>query len=180
MPILTASPALRAAAKARGLTLPPEPVELPPTEPAAPQLEPSSTSPSKAEKKRAWLAAQHEREKAARDRLWPLLSARFPAAFRLPPVPLAVGIHKQILEVAGDSIDPGELSAFMRYWTSRKTYRIAVWRGDPRRNLDGSEAGAPAIDQRNHAGISIWGGKYRPIPEDAVECPDQEPLRNAP
>jgi hypothetical protein len=179
VPTLTASPAIRAAAKARGLDLPPPAtVEIPPIEP---QLEPAPVStPSKAEKKRAWFTAQHEREKAAREHLWPVLSARFPDAFRLPPVPLAVGIHKQILKVAGDSIDQGELSAFLRYWTGRRTYRFAVWRGAPRRNLDGSEAGAPAIDQRNHAGTSIWGEKYRPIPEGAVERPDQEPLRDTP
>jgi hypothetical protein len=84
-------------------------------------------------------------------------------------VPLAIGIHKRILEVASDSIDPGELAAFMRYWTRRKSYRIAVWRGEPRRNIDGSEAGSPTIDQRNFAGASIWGENYKPIPKSIAD-----------
>ena len=44
-------------------------------------------------------------------------------------------------------------------------YRLAVWRGEPRRNLDGSEAGAPTVEQRNDAGRSFWGARYQAIVE---------------
>ena len=89
---------------------------------------PSPAGPSPRERKRArWLAAQREMH----DRLWPRLSAEFPAAFTLPAVPLAVGIHRQVLEVSGDDLDPGELLQFLRYWTSRGGYRVAIQRGDP-------------------------------------------------
>jgi len=53
----------------------------------------------------------------------------------------------------------------MKYWTSRHSYRDAVWRGEARRNLDGTIAGAPTIDQRNQAGRQLWGSRYRPIVE---------------
>ena len=97
--------------------------------------------------------------------LWPLLSEVFPEVFSLPAVPLAIGIHNQILAVAGDSIDPDELGAFMRYWTTCWSYRTAVWRGVPRRNLDGSPAGVPTIEQRNDAARQLWGERAQLIAE---------------
>ena len=151
MPTLTAPAAARAVAQQRGLELPAEPTE--PEPPASPN--------PKISKKPAWL----EQQRAARDKLWPLLREVFGEVFKLPPVPLAVGIHRQILDVAGDEIDAAELSRFLRYWCSRWSYLVAVWRGEPCRNLDGSPAGAPTLEQRNAAGRQVMGPRYRPIVE---------------
>ena len=131
MPTLTAPAAARAAAKDRGLVLP--------------------TTPAGPSKKQRKATERRQQERIARERLWPLLSNVFPEAFRLPPVPLAIGIHKQILEVASEDIDPRELGAFLRYWVGRWSYLQAVRRGELRCNLDGSIAGSPTIEQRDDA-----------------------------
>jgi sRNA-binding protein len=126
---LTAPTAARAVAQQRGLVLPTVPV-----------------SPNKKQCK----AAEHrEQQRIAREWLWPLLSSVFPEVFRLPAVPLAIGIHKQILEVAGEDIDLRELSIFMR--CTRWSYLQAIRRGEPRRNLDGSIADTPTREQRDDA-----------------------------
>ena len=149
MPTLTAPAAARAAVQQSGLVIAAEPAQAP----AAPTAKPRKA------------AALREQQRLAHDRLWPILVEVFPDAFSLPTRPLAIGIHRQILDIAGDSIDPAELGAFMRYWTMRQPYRLAVWRGEPRRNLDGSEAGAPTIEQRNAAGRELWGARHQAIVE---------------
>ena len=144
MPTLTAPVAARVAAKERGLVMPARP-------------DTSAAANDIPNRKQIIAAERREQQRIARDHLWPLLSAVFPEVFRLPAVPLAIGVHNQILDVAGDSIDPDELGAFMRYWTTCWSYRTAVWRGVPRRNLDGSPAGVPTIEQRNDAARQLWG-----------------------
>jgi sRNA-binding protein len=153
MATLTAPTAARAAAKERGLVPPPKPETLVPAE-------------TKGSEKQIRIAQCREQQRIARDHLWPLLSKVFPEVFSLPAVPLAIGIHKQILDIAGDSIDATELGAFMRYWVRRWSYLMAVWRGEPRRNLDGSVAGSPTIDQRNDAARKLWGDRARQITAD--------------
>jgi sRNA-binding protein len=153
MATLTAPAAARAAAKERGLVPPPKPETLVPTE-------------TKDSEKQIRIAQHREQERIAREHLWPLLSKVFPDVFRLPAVPLAIGIHKQILDVAGDSIDPRELSIFLRYWVRRWAYLQAVWRGEPRRNLDGSVADPPTIEQRNDAARKLWGDRAQQIATD--------------
>jgi hypothetical protein len=150
MATLTAPAAARAVAKERGLVRPPKPETLAPTE-------------TKGSEKQIRIAQRREQERIAREHLWPLLSKVFPEVFRLPAVPLAIGIHNQILDVAGDSIDPRELSTFLRYWVSRWSYLQAVWRGEPRLNLDGSVAGSPTIEQRNDAARRLWGDRAQQI-----------------
>jgi sRNA-binding protein len=153
MATLTAPAAARTAAKERGLVSPPKPETLVPTEP-------------KGSEKQIRIAQRREQDRIAREHLWPLLNKVFPEVFSLPAVPLAIGIHNQILDVAGDSIDTTELGAFMRYWVSRWSYLTAVWRGEPRRNLDGSVAGSPTIEQRNNAARRLWGGRAQQIATD--------------
>src|ERR1700761_6449280 len=153
MATLTAPAAARAAAKERGLVPPPKPETLVPAE-------------TRGSEKQIRIAQCREQQRIARDHLWPLLSKVFPEVFSLPAVPLAIGIHKQILDIAGDSIDATDVGAFMRYWVRRWSYLMAVWRGEPRRNLDGSVAGSPTIDQRNDAGRKLWGDRARQITAD--------------
>ena len=85
MATLTAPAAARATAKERGLVLPPKPETLVPTEP-------------KGSEKQIRIAQRREQQRIARDHLWPLLSKVFPEVFSLPAVPLAIGIHNQILD----------------------------------------------------------------------------------
>jgi sRNA-binding protein len=87
----------------------------------------------------------------------------FPAAFRGPPrPPLAVGIHQQILGVAGNDIDAYQLRGLLKWWCSRWDYRDAVAHGEMRVNLDGSPAGVPSEDQQLHAARQLKG-RYGPM-----------------
>jgi hypothetical protein len=91
-----------------------------------------------------------------------LLRERFPAVFCASPrVPLAVGIFRQIREVAGDEIDPKGLGRFMQWWTSRWDYVAAIARGEMRRNLDGSSAAAPSEDQQQDAARKLDAARER-------------------
>ena len=169
MATLTAPTAARAAAQQRGFVIPAEP-------------EPALAANDVALSQKRIRAAEHrEQQRIARERLWPILSEVFPEVFRLPAVPLAVGIHQQILDVAGDSIDPAELSAFLQYWTRRWAYLKAIWRGEPRRNLDGSVAGVPTIEQRNAAARQLWGERAQLIsePEHASARAEYQPSAQA-
>ena len=147
--LLVASPAAIKAAARLGFTAPPVPA----AEPKAPAPSTSPSAPSK--KQLAWRA----RRAAAHDKLWPLLSGAFPEVLCLPPVPLAVGIHKQILDLAGDSVDPAELATFLQYWTRRGSYSLALWRGEDRRNLDGSLAGEIARTSHRRRPAAVAGAR---------------------
>lgn len=87
-----------------------------------------------------------------RRRLLILLRQVFPEAFPIPPVPLAVGIRRQIVEVAcDDTFQWEDVAAVLRQWTRRQDYIEALARGEPRRNLDGSLAGEPKEPHRQLA-----------------------------
>lgn len=175
MPTLTASSRARAAAVQRGLASPHIEANRTPVSEVRTSGEPKSgltetktpsdlrTEPSNKQRKRTEFL---QRQRQARDHLWPLLSARFPLAFCLPAKPLAIGIHRAILEYPEISGDPRELSTFMRYWCSRHSYLRAIHRGDPRRNLDGSVAGIPTVAERNIAGRYLWGPGFVEIKKD--------------
>lgn len=192
MATLTASVSAKAAAVKRGLAAPisapaqkspvPAPAVYPPS-PVNPLATPEPTPPDPSEpkapsKKQRARAEFLERQRQAREHLLPLLSGVSPECFRVPSPPLAVGIHRQILEV-DDSIDPRELGVFLRYWCSRNGYKLAIWRGDPRLNLDGSVASVPTIAERNCAGRSVYRERYREIPEPVVEAVQTAPMAEA-
>jgi hypothetical protein len=89
-----------------------------------------------------------------------LLRARWPVAFCVPRVPLAIGIHKQVLELAGDAIpDPAVLGRFFYGWVRKWDYLDAVAHGEARRNLDGSPAGEPDEPQRREAARQVYGAQ---------------------
>jgi sRNA-binding protein len=71
---------------------------------------------------------------------------RWPDLFK-KPTPLAIGIASQIRAQlkAGPSLEIGtrDIHVVLHCWTTRRAYYEAVERGDPRRNLDGTEAGPP-------------------------------------
>jgi sRNA-binding protein len=78
------------------------------------------------------------------------LIREYPTAFG-SPVPLAVGILDEIVDATG--ADPGTADRALYQITKQKEYILAVRNGEPRRNLDGSMAGA--VDQRHR----LFAGK---------------------
>jgi sRNA-binding protein len=75
---------------------------------------------------------------------------RWPAAFA-KPVPLALGITRQI-SAAFQGEAPRKLrGAALHRWTNQAAYLSAVARAEARRNLDGTEAGIPDDATREHA-----------------------------
>jgi ProP effector len=78
---------------------------------------------------------------------------RWPAAFT-NPVPLAIGVAehmKAAIAAEGVGIDRRKFGIALRYWTHQGAYLHALRRGGTRRNLDGSAAGIPSAEDRQHA-----------------------------
>jgi len=95
-------------------------------------------------------AAVFRRHQQTRDIL-ALLRARWPALFTTP-VPLATGIARSIrAEVGYVEAPTAGLGRALHYWTNAPGYLTAVAAGETRRNLDGTEAGAPDEAQRRFA-----------------------------
>ena len=77
----------------------------------------------------------------------------------------AIGIHKQILDVAGDDIESGRLGAVLKRWVTRPDYLDAVAHGEPRRNLDGTEAGMPSEEPQLDAAHRVYGARAEAVLE---------------
>jgi sRNA-binding protein len=66
------------------------------------------------------------------------------------PVPLAVGIHAQIIAALG--AEPRDVAVILGAWCAKFRYQKALKQpGAIRRNLDGSEAGPVSEEQREFA-----------------------------
>jgi hypothetical protein len=128
----------------------PAPTAKPAAKPAPP---PAAADPEAAAAK---AARQAERE-AARRRVEALLRARWPTIFRDPRPPLAIGIDRQILELAGEDIGKAELKWFFRWWVRHWDYLDAIAHGEPRLNLDGSPAGIPTEEEQRRSAIDVYG-----------------------
>lgn len=106
---LVASPAMRAAAQRARLakTAAPKPVkpEPPPGEIAVPVEAEVATS------RRRWYPRHRRRTYDAA--LDALLREVFPEVFRVPRPPLAIGIHREILDVAGAEVSRQQLGWFL-------------------------------------------------------------------
>ncbi len=99
-------------------------------------------------------AAVFRRHQQTRDIL-ALLRARWPALFSTP-VPLATGIARAIRAEMGCVEAPtAGLGRALHHWTNAPGYLTAVAAGETRRNLDGTEAGAPDEAQRRFAAEAI-------------------------
>lgn len=95
-------------------------------------------------------AAVFRRHQQTRDIL-ALLRARWPALFTTP-VPLATGIARAIrVELGYVEVPTAGLGRALHYWTNAPGYLAAVAAGEARRNLEGTEAGAPDEAQRRFA-----------------------------
>lgn len=79
------------------------------------------------------------------------LRTRWPHLFTTP-VPLAKGINKMIAAEMGSAALPRQvLGRALSYWTQGRAYLEAVAAGTRRVALNGSEAGEPTEDERQHA-----------------------------
>jgi hypothetical protein len=87
-----------------------------------------------------------------------VLAAKFPAVFGpAPRPPLQVGVKEKIAEAVGDEVDPVDLAAFLRWWTSRHDYRDAIAHGEERRDLDGTPIDPPSERDRRQAAVAVYG-----------------------
>jgi hypothetical protein len=151
---------------------PPPPTPMPPT-PAETKPPPEATPPTEAKRTRSvhqpadpetvawnrareaeWLAARAEadaRAAAEVDALEARLNVLAPLVFIDPPVPLAIGIDRDITARLTGETNTATLSRFLHRWTRRAGYLHAIARGDQRRDLDGQPVGEPTPDQREAA-----------------------------
>lgn len=88
-----------------------------------------------------------------------LLRDRFPRVFCIPRLPLAVGIHQQVLDELGSDVDAKAVRRFLRSWVTRTDYLDAIAHGEPLLNLDGSPAGLPTPDQQQNAAERVYGAR---------------------
>ena len=173
------------------LRLPPRPQTQLPASPAAgagttPAAKSASALPDPAEiaaRKQANVQREREQQRAAvfrrhqqtRDIL-ALLRARWPALFTTP-VPLATGIARAIRAELGDvEVPTAGLGRALHYWTNAPGYLAAVAAGEVRRNLDGTEAGAPDEAQRRFAAETM----EQRAAQQALRATSRSPHRSHP
>jgi hypothetical protein len=99
-------------------------------------------------------------ERAAREavrKIAAIVCWRFPQAFRIPRVPLAIGIAEQLAAALGEDVEPQALGRFIGWWVKRWDYLVAVTEGIARHNLDGSLAGFPTVEHQRAAAIRVYG-----------------------
>jgi sRNA-binding protein len=76
----------------------------------------------------------------------------FPAVFKDPPVPLAIGVGAVLTDLTAGELAPWQVGAALRLWTRCSAYQQALAVADSIRfNLDGSLAGPVAEGHRAHA-----------------------------
>jgi hypothetical protein len=91
--------------------------------------------------------ARRKERNERRNALALTLRQRWPDLFTRPSVtPWAIGMHHQIVEMLGCA--EKDLRAVLAFWSSSPSYQKALAAGVMRRNLDGSEAGEPTLEER--------------------------------
>ena len=178
--MLTASPAMRAAADAAaqklGIKVPP--TANPPARPESPAPAPAANSPvniTAASPPAANAAHMPEPEPTAAASHRNVRNALIMRLRRLAPhlfasrhhPPLAIGIREEILAVLSD-VDPKLLKDVLRAHTRSPGYLAHLAAGEPRRHLDGSEAGPPAPNEMTSAASAL---KARLTPRPALIAP---------
>ena len=131
---------------------PREQAQAPPTAPARPDpAEIAARKIANVQRERETHEAALVRRREQTREVLTLLRARWPEVFRVP-VPLAVGIRREIRESLGDArIPAAHLDRALHHWTHGPLYLAAVAAGQQRRHLDGTDAGEPDEAQREHA-----------------------------
>ena len=135
----------------------------PAAKPAAPKAaKPAKLVPTPEQKKPAQVIAEQEAARLARAtairELTEYLMETYPATFPRPPaapVPLAIGIHRVILEAVQGRSSYNTLKVFLKRWTDKVWYLKALAAGEPRRNLDGTLSGDPSEAERQVAAKAL-------------------------
>jgi hypothetical protein len=78
-----------------------------------------------------------------------LLRDLVPVTFAEPPSPLAIGIHRDLIELLAGETDEPTIARFLRRWTRRVAYQRALAAGEMRLDLNGLSAGYPTPEQRS-------------------------------
>jgi ProP effector len=92
--------------------------------------------------------------------LWARLMAAYPKAFAAPPVPLKVGIARDILSAHPD-IEPRLLAHVLRRWCGRPSYFKALMRAPERVDLAGEPAGEVSAEHKVHAAERLKAAKEK-------------------
>jgi ProP effector len=111
--------------------------------------------------------------------LWARLAAAYPKAFAAPPVPLKVGIARDVLAVHPD-IEPRVLAHVMRRWCNRPSYLKALVKGGPRADLAGLPAGEVSAEHRADAGERLKAAKEKARKQAVTVAQTGENRRSAP
>ncbi len=141
-----ADPASQAKAPPRGKrTAPAETTPPPVHQPASPEIVAENQR-----REAEWLAARAEAvladaaARAAVAALEATLRGLAPLVVTDPPVPLAIGIHRDIAALLTGEADKATISRFLRRWTRRVEYVRLVAAGTVRRDLDGRPTSEPS------------------------------------
>jgi hypothetical protein len=150
---LTAGPAIRAAAFARGIAATAPDLECRGAPWGTHQPADPETAAENARREAQWHAqkAAHRTERLA---LLALLRDCGCQVFDRPQ-PLAIGIHTELRALVGDAVPAAVIKDLLRRWVSGAAYLAAVAEGQPRVHLDGSPAGAVSEDHRQHAATQL-------------------------
>ena len=137
---------------------PREQAQVPPAAPAQPDpAEIAARKAANVQREREAHEAAVIRRREQRREVLALLRARWPELFSAP-VPLAVGIRREIRESLGEARVPAaHLDRALHHWTHGPRYLAAVAAGQRRRHLDGTDAGEPDEAQRDHARETFAG-----------------------
>jgi ProP effector len=102
------------------------------------------------------------------------LRERFPALFDGPPRPLKLRIQADIQERAPGVFTKAALSAFLRWYTMRTGYLLALTRQAQRFDLDGAPAGEIAPEHRQAAQDELARRRERQAQREAAQQQQRE------
>ncbi|MCZ6910122.1 MAG: ProQ/FinO family protein [Rickettsia endosymbiont of Ixodes persulcatus] len=101
----------------------------------------------KAEKAKALAKAQKEALKAKLTRwkieykqILKLLQSKYPLCFSIPAKPLAIGIHKEIIDAEKEHFSNQQIRRFFKRYCSDRGYKKLLIEGKQRFNLNGTPA----------------------------------------
>ncbi len=135
--------------------------------PAPREAAPPAETPEAIEQRRK-AAERAEQQRALANEGITVLSERYPALFnRNQPVPLAIGIHKPLVEAAREGQLPVSVAAIraaMGRWTGSWPYLAIMTEGAVRIDLDGNPAGTVDAEQAEAAKQTLTQRRSRQQP----------------
>jgi hypothetical protein len=83
------------------------------------------------------------------------LRRAFPRVFREPPVPLAIGTGRAVVELLADDFAAVDIRRALTIWTSQSSYLSALAAGGPRFDLFGEPAGEVSAEHQRLAAARL-------------------------